>query len=183
MLFAATSLNRPASESDQVTPEKNQMLSLISIAAAAAASCAAPIASSELAWLTGTWRTQRVDGYSEVTFGLQYEGRVSGVLRVVHESETILVEVVSLELASGGANLFVRHLGRDLGVREAHYRFHSRELCANRSVFENSSGPGASPHRSSYWIDEVGRLHVLIEGIVAEDGTTRNYESELERVP
>jgi len=152
------------------------------IAAAAAALCATPVASSELGWLAGTWRAQRDDGYSEVTFGPQHNGLVAGVLRVVQEHKTILVEVISFEVRPSAADLFVRHLSSDLSTRETHYRFRSVELCANKSVFENKDGPSASPQRSSYWIHDDGKLHVLIEGIAAADGSTRNYESELERV-
>jgi hypothetical protein len=155
---------------------------LVLISATAAALCATPVPSSELGWLAGTWRTQRGDGYSEVAFGPQYNGRLAGVLRVVHEDKTILMEVISIEVRPTAADLFVRHLSSDLSTRETHHRFRSVELCANKSVFENRNGPSASPRRSSYWIDDHGRLHVLIEGIAAADGSTRSYESELERV-
>jgi len=155
---------------------------LMLISATAAAICATPVASSELSWLEGTWRAQRSNGYSEVTFGPQYNGRVAGVLRVVQENKTILMEVVSFEVGPAAANLFVRHLSSDLSTREVHYRFRSVQLCASRSVFENTDGPRASPQRSSYWIDDDGRLHVLIEGIAAANGATRSYESQLERV-
>jgi hypothetical protein len=154
------------------------------IAVAASIICSMPgPASGDLTWLTGTWRKDDDNGYSEVTFGPQYNMRMGGVLRAVSKDKTVLMELISIEASSKGATMLVRHFSADLEPREAMpLSFNLVEGCARKATFENTAGEGASPRRSTYWIDEKGELRIVIEGVQAADGGTRTFESKLSRV-
>lgn len=158
-------------------------MSLVLAVAALTACSPAGTAHPDFSWLSGTWRTVHQQGYSEVTFGPQHENRLSGVLRVVSNNETLLLEIISLEAANKTAVLRVRHLTAQLEPREAApLVFELTQTCRRGAVFTNTAGSEASPQRSTYYIDDAGKLKVVIEGIRSDNRLSRTYSSTLGRV-
>lgn len=154
------------------------------LTAATLVACTPASNSVDLSWLSGTWRGASADGngYGEVTFGPQYERRMAGVLRVVNKNQTLLMELISIDATSGRVMLLVRHHLANLQPRDPEpLKFELVETCTRGAVFTNTLGKDASPQRASYWIDAEGRLHVRIDGIKAEGGQLREYESTLTR--
>jgi Domain of unknown function (DUF6265) len=159
------------------------MITSLALAAALVACSTPSTGTADLTWLSGTWRTTSESGYSEVTFGPQYKDQLSGVLRVVRSNgQTILLEMISIDVDPKGTVLRVRHLTADLEPRDpAPLVFRLIQICNRGATFANQAVDAAGPQKSTYWIDEKGRLRVLIEGVRGTQGR-RSYESILMRV-
>ncbi|MFN0241613.1 MAG: DUF6265 family protein [Planctomycetota bacterium] len=120
----------------------------------------------ELAFLTGSWRS--VEGWTvrEVHWTAGGGGSMLGVARTVENGRETSFDFLRIERTDDGLVYELSPLGA------AAIPFALKEHASARAMFESKED--GFPKRVTYWIDEDGRLRMLLEG--TRDGSPLRSE-------
>jgi len=129
----------------------------------------------KLAWLAGSWRTEKAGRVTEEQWMEPAGGTMLGMSRTVVKGRVTEYEFMQIREGPGGTLFFVAHPS---GQKEA--AFQLLELGDQAVIFENQAHD--FPQRILYTRQSDGSVLAAIEGPLLPDSTRKRIEFPYERV-
>ena len=130
----------------------------------------------KLAWLAGSWRTERTGRVTEEQWMAPSGGTMLGMSRTVMKGRVVEYEFMQIREGPGGTLFFI---ARPSGQPEAAFQLLSLE--DNGVIFENSAHD--FPQRILYTREADGSVLAAIEGPLMADDSRKRVEFPYKRVP
>ena len=129
----------------------------------------------KLAWLAGSWRTEKAGRVTEEMWMPPSGGAMLGMSRTVVKGRVVEYEFMQIREGPGGTLFFIAHPS---GQKEAAFQLLSLE--ENGVIFENRAHD--FPQRILYTRDSDGAMLAAIEGPVAANDSRKRIEFPYQRV-
>lgn len=129
---------------------------------------------SQIAWLTGKWRSEKAGRLIDEQWMAPAGGVMLGMARTVERGRTVAVVFEQIREGPGGDLFYISQAG---GTKQS--TFKSVRISATEVVFLNQLQE--FPQSISYLLSSTGTLQVIIEG-TGEDGDQKRQESVYQRV-
>lgn len=153
------------------------------VAPSATTAPAEPIAAratiADVAWMSGRWRDESKDGYTDECWGPPLDRTMVGYSRIGASSDRAVYEILLIEQTGETLTLWLRHFTGPLKSREVDaMRFVATRIAPNEITFDGTGGESST--RLTYRLGDAGELICVLEK--AREGKTRRFEFKLARV-